>query len=165
MDARVLRLSVPTPEAFDLTRSESTTQTVNFFDTTEVKAPRGEEIIGHLIHLNDGKLVATGKYPTPTSTVQETADFLADDTATAKRDYKHLLFYVLGGLNGQGASANRVRKMKEVYKRNGIYPVHVMWETGSFESLTDVIFNAKTRAEARVGGVSDIWDRLLENLT
>ena len=102
-----------------------------------------EDIIGHIIHLDDGKLAETGKYPTPITTIRETAKFLADETLTAKRDYQHLMFYAHGGLNNSAASANRVRKMKEVFKRNGIYPIHFMWETGFFESLTDVIFNSR----------------------
>lgn len=88
--------------------------------------------------------------------------FLADETLTAKRNYQHLMFYAHGGLNNMAASANRVRKMKEVFKRNGIFPIHFMWETGFFESLSDVIFNAHRKAEARVGGISDFFDRMIE---
>ena len=164
MDAWVLRLAVPTPEAFDLTVTEPTPETESLFGTQNVKAPRREDIIGHIIHLDDGKLVETGKYPTPITTIRETAKFLADETKTAERDYKHLVFYAHGGLNNAAASANRVRKMKEVFKRNGIYPIHFMWETGFFESLTDVIFNSRQRAEARVGGISDFFDRVLESI-
>lgn len=164
MDAWVLRLSVPTPDAFDLTVTEPTPETEVLFEAQNVRAPRNEDIIGHVIHLNDGKLVGNGKYPTPITTIRETANFLADDAATANRDYKHLLIYAHGGLNNRAASANRVRKMKEVFKRNGIYPIHFMWETGFYESLKDVIFNSKEKAEARVGGVSDFFDRMLEGL-
>lgn len=164
MDAWVLRLSVPTPEAFDLTVTEPTPEAENLFGTQNVRAPRHEDIIGHIIHLDDGKLVETGKYPTPITTIRETAKFLADETLTAKRDYKHLMFYAHGGLNNSAASANRVRKMKEVFKRNGIYPIHFMWETGFFESLSDVIFNSRNKAEARVGGISDFFDRVLESI-
>ncbi len=163
MDAWVFRLSVPTPDAFDLTRSDTKPEAVNLFAEPEVKAPRPGEIVGHFIHLNDGALVETGKYPTPASTIQETADFLADEAATAKRNYKHLLFYAHGGLNDRSASANRIRKMKEVFKRNGIYPIHFMWETGFFETLGDIIFRANTRAEQRVGGWTDFTDRVLES--
>ncbi|WP_299971612.1 C1 family peptidase [uncultured Roseobacter sp.] len=164
MDAWVLRLSVPTPDAFDLAVTQPTPEAENLFGTENIRAPRHEDIIGHIIHLNDGKLVETGKYPTPITTIKETADFLADESATAERSYDHLLFYAHGGLNNSSASANRVRKMKEVFKRNGIYPIHFMWETGFFESLTDVIFNSRDRAEARVGGVSDFFDRVLESM-
>lgn len=165
MDAWVLRLAVPTPEAFDLTTAQTETTGTGFLDTKTIRAPRREEIIGHIIHLDNGQLVTTGKYPTPMTTIQETADFLADETATAKRDYKHLLLYAHGGLNDAASSANRVRKMKEVFKRNGIYPIHFMWETGFWGSLGDVIFSANKRAEGRVTGLSDIWDRFLEKVT
>lgn len=164
MDAWVLRLAVPTPDAFDLTVTEPTAEAESLFGTQNVRAPRHEDIIGHIIHLDDGKLRNTGKYPTPITTIRETARFLADESLTAKRGYEHLLFYAHGGLNDAAASANRVRKMKEVFKRNGIYPIHFMWETGFFESLTDVIFNSRNKAEARVGGLSDIFDRVLESI-
>lgn len=162
MDAWVLRLAVPTPEAFDLTVGEPDRSGSSLFDSPKTRAPRFEEIVGHIVHLDDGRLVERGKYPTPEATLKETADFLADETATAKRDYKHLVFYAHGGLNDQNASANRVRKMKEVFKRNGIYPIHFMWETGFFETLTDIIFSSNAKAEARVGSVSDFFDRMLE---
>ena len=163
MDAWVLRLAVPTPDAFDLTVTQKAEEAVSLFGEETTVAPRHEDIIGHVVHVNDGRLVATGKYPTPISTIKETADFLADEAATAERGYKHLLFYAHGGLNDSGASANRIRKMKEVFKRNQIYPIHFMWETGFLESLKDVIFNSKDKAEARVGGLSDFFDRMLEN--
>lgn len=162
MDAWVLRLSVPTPDAFDLTVTEPSAHSENLFEAQNIRAPRHEDIIGHVIHLDDGKLKETGKYPTPITTIRETANFLADENLTADRNYKHLMFYAHGGLNTAAASANRIRKMKEVFKRNGIYPIHFMWETGFLESLTDVIFNARAKTEARVGGVSDFFDRMME---
>lgn len=162
MDAWVLRLSVPTPDAFDLTASMNAPEPNSLFNTPSVKAPRHEDIIGHVIHLDDGNLVERGKYPTPMTTLQETANFLADKTQTAGRDYQHLLFYAHGGLNNQAASANRIRKMKEVFKRNGIYPIHFMWETGFFETLGDVIFGSSAKAESRVGGFTDFTDKVIE---
>lgn len=163
MDAWVLRLSVPTPDAFDMSVGSDPQGGEFLFAPETRRAPRHEDIIGHVIHLNDGQLVTRGKYPTPLSTIQETADFLADESATAKRGYKHLMLMAHGGLNGQAASANRVRRLKEVFKRNGIYPIHFMWETGFLETLKDVIFNSKSKAQARVGGVGDFWDRALES--
>ena len=164
MDAWVLRLSVPTPDAFDLTLPRPTSGPAALFESPTVRAPRRDEIIGHVIHLDDGTLVEKGKYATPLASIQETADFLADETATGNRNYKHLVFYAHGGLNDSSASANRISKMKEVFKRNGIYPVHFMWETGFFESLTDVVLNGSKKANARVGGITDFSDRLLESL-
>ena len=162
MDAWVLRLSVPTPDAFDLTVKESEPESEPLFEVQSLREPRHEDVVGHIIHLNDGKLVDTGKHPTPIATIRETANFLADETATAERGYKHLMFYAHGGLNNLSASANRVRKMKEVFKRNGIYPIHFMWETGFVETLKDVIFSARTKSEARVGSASDFFDRMFE---
>ncbi len=153
----MLSLAVPTPAAFDVTLTEPHSESEALFGRQNSRVPRPEDVIGHIIHLNDGKLLETGKYLTPLSTIQETADFLADETATAKRGYKHLLLYAHGGLNNRATSAKRVLKMQEVYKRNGIYPFHFMREIGFFETLKDIIFTSKSKVEARVGGLSDIF--------
>lgn len=163
MDAWVLRLAVPTPEAFDLTvSSEGAPATSTMFGEVSARAPRRDEIIGHVVHLNDGKLVQTGKYGTPLPSIRHTAELFS---SPGHAKYRHLLLYAHGGLNGANASANRIRKMKEVFKRNGIYPVHFMWETGFSETLADLLTGSAARTQARVGGVSDWWDSLLETVT
>ncbi|KKK49469.1 hypothetical protein LCGC14_3134740, partial [marine sediment metagenome] len=43
------------------------------------------------------------------------------------------------GLNWPAASATRIRAMKDVFKANGIYPFHFMYDTGLVEELMDVI--------------------------
>ena len=163
MDAWVLRLAVPTPEAFDFTvASTFTPESENSFGHLNISTPRESEITGHIIHLDDGKLKGSGKYPTPIQKIKETAKFISNDEASSKHSYRHLVFYAHGGLNSATDSANRVRKMKKVFKRNGIYPVHFMWETAFFENLGDVISSSNDKASARVGGFSDGWDRMFE---
>ncbi len=165
MDAWVLRLSVPTPDAFDLTRPDSSSGTAAVFGDASSASPKRNEVIGHVIHLDDGELVEKGRYGTPMPVIQETADFLADEEATAGRDYQHLLFYAHGGLNGEKASANRIKKMKEVFKRNRIYPIHFMWETGFFNTLWDILGASAARSQERVGGFTDASDWLIEFAT
>ena len=163
MDAWVLRLAVPTPEAFDFTvASTFTPESENSFGHLNISTPRESEIAGHIIHLDDGKLKGSGKYPTPIQKIEETAKFISNDEASSKHSYRHLVFYAHGGLNSASDSANRVRKMKKVFKRNGIYPVHFMWETEFFENLGDVISSSNDKASARVGGFSDGLDRMFE---
>ena len=167
MDAWVLRLAVPTPEAFDFTvASTFTTESENSFGHLNISAPRESEIAGHIIHLAEGKLTGKGdKYPTPIEQIKETAKFISNDEASSKHSYRHLVFYAHGGLNSASDSANRVRKMKKVFKRNGIYPIHFMWETGFFEVLGDILFSSKDKASARVGGLADDWwDKIFEGI-
>lgn len=165
MDAWVLRLAVPTPDCFDLTHIPKSSAEATVFQSNIATAPKRSEIVGHFIHIDDGKLVDKGRYATPEQTIQETADVLVADENRPngeKSKYRHLLFYMHGGLNDSNASARRIRQMKDVYKRNGIYPVHFMWETGFSEELADVLLGAFKKTESRVGGWTDWADLVIE---
>ena len=167
MDAWVLRLAVPTPDCFDLTHIPKSSAEATVFQSNIATAPKRSEIVGHFIHIDDGKLVDKGRYATPEQTIQETADVLVADENRPngeKSKYRHLLFYMHGGLNDSNASARRIRQMKDVYKRNGIYPVHFMWETGFSEELADVLLGAFKKTESRVGGWTDWADLVIEKI-
>lgn len=166
-DAWVLRLSVPTPKYFDLTHIPKESSASASFVVEKSSAPKRGEINGHYIHLDDGKLKVRDRYPSPKEVIMETANVLVNDE---KREgeparYNHLLFYFHGGLNGSKDSARRIRAMKEVYKRNGIYPIHFMWETGITEELKDVLFGVFDKSEKRVGGNFDWKDRVIEKFS
>ena len=167
MDAWVLRLSVPTPEAFDLTNSKALYQGEIKGAAAQIPEPKRNEIIGHVIHIDDGKLVETGRYGTPLETIRETGRHLTADGRREDQDggpkYDHLMFYAHGGLNSVGGSARRTAKMKEVFKRNRIYPVHFMWESGFMEEFADVFKRAFVKTEERVGGFADFNDWVIEN--
>ncbi|MBK8457391.1 MAG: C1 family peptidase [Phyllobacteriaceae bacterium] len=63
-DAWVLRLGVPTPEAFDLTHLVERKTSAGATTAVELREPRRQDIVGHFVHLDDGKLVETGRYAT-----------------------------------------------------------------------------------------------------
>ncbi len=167
MDAWVLRLSVPTPRAFDLTHSKALYQGEAKGAVVEIPEPKRNEIIGHLIHIDDGALVETGRYGTPLATIKETGRLLIADGERPAQDggskYDHLMFYAHGGLNSIGGSARRIARMKEVFKRNRIYPIHFMWESGFLEELADVFKRVFVKSEERVGGFTDFADWAIEN--
>jgi hypothetical protein len=53
--------------------------------------------------------------------------------------------------------------LKEGFKRNRIYPFHIMYDTGLVEELKDVILRAFTGAESRAEGFLDwIKDQIVE---
>lgn len=160
-DAWVLRLAVPTPEDFNLTQKYWSGADLTS-DLEISDAPRASEILGHYIHLDDGRLVGDGRYPSSLATLRETGRILEADGNSASPKYQHLLIYSHGGLNNSRASAKRIQKMRTVFKRNGIYPIHFMWETGFFEELGDILANPFRRTEARMGFGFDFSDWLLE---
>ncbi len=163
MDAWVLRLSVPAPEAFALTTSRLSATAVEA--RPSAPAPRRYEIIGHFAHVDDGRLVDTGRYATPIESIIETVNMLAADAASANRKYDHMLFFGHGGLNTQDDSARRIKTMKEVFKRNRIYPFHFMWATGFTEELLDALVSVFSRSAERVGGFRDLLDTAFEKMS
>lgn len=165
MDAWVLRLAAPTPRAFDLTvglhgfANRQTSQTKRVGTTV----PR-REVLGHYLNVDDGKLVTQGAYPTTPESIAETASFLTSSEGKSK--YQHLMLYAHGGLNTVGDAIGQVAAMKEVWKRNGIYPMHFIWNTGAFSEAADVIEGLFKRSTARVGGIfSDATDLVVEKTT
>ena len=158
MDAWVFRLALPLPQIFGLRKGgsghdrESRAQWAG--------APRRDEIAGHFVHIDDGKFSESGRYHSSKDDVRETARQLVKSS----RNYQHLMFYGHGGLNSPKSSAKRIRGMKDVFKENGIYPYHFMYDTGLAEELKDIIFRKSDEAEHRVGGLFDFSDRIIEKL-
>ncbi|NKB38359.1 MAG: peptidase C1 [Gammaproteobacteria bacterium] len=159
MDAWVFRLALPTPQIFGLKPESSSL--VNESDATEKKKPTVDRatIAGHFVHVDDGHFHDSGRYWSNEKDVAQTAGHVATSP-----DYKHLLIYAHGGLNSPKDSARRIAAMKDGFKRNGIYPYHIMYDTGLAEELKDLIFRKGKVSDGRVGGFSDLSDRFLEGL-
>lgn len=162
IDAWVLRLSVPTPDAFNLTHMALRTGATEPGEAAMRPTPRRQDIVGHFLHIDDGRLVETGRYGTSMDTVQETARLIKERGDADAPKYRHLMVYAHGGLNDTGASARRIAAMRDIFKRNGIYPLHIMWETGFTEELTDVLADTFSRGQQRVGFGSDMLDWAIE---
>jgi hypothetical protein len=158
MDAWVFRLAVPTPQVFDLRGGGAGNDPSSRSEW--LRAPRRNEIAGHFVHIDDGRFRIGGRYHSELGDVEHTAELLA----AARKRYKHLLFYAHGGLNSPDASARRIAAMKDVFKANGIYPFHFMYDTGLAEELKDVILSKSERARDRVGSFFDRTDRVIERL-
>ena len=88
---------------------------------------------------------------------------------------RKIAIYVHGGLNSEESSINRVRVMAPYFKENGIYPLFVVWKTGLFETIENILQEAvqsilingpaKTqRAEGIGEWISDKTDRAIETI-
>ena len=83
-----------------------------------------------------------------------------------------MLIYAHGGLNSPSASARRIHALKQGFKRNGIYPLHIMYDTGLVKEVGDVIACALHVAEQRAQGfvdwitekITDRTDTLIEDV-
>ena len=138
----------------------STQPTINtilpFIEKTTAKR---SEIAGHFIHIDDGWYSLSGRYWSTPEDVEQTAKLVANSSK-----YDHLLFYIHGGLNSSTDSTKRIAAMKERFKSNGIYPFHILYDTGIAEELRDLIIRKEKEARERVGKNGDWIDRITEGL-
>lgn len=164
VDAWVMRLAVPTPKAFELTHRVA--RQTGGIGQGEVKkhSPRRQDVIGHIVHVDDGKLIGTGNYGTPLASIEETARLLREDAGKPDR-YQHLLFYAHGGVTDVEAAARRTSATRDGFKRNGIYPIHFLWETGLMEEVTDILAGKMADRGGKAGGFRDEMDFLIEKLS
>lgn len=158
-DAWVLRLSVSAPKAFDLKFARNH-QALGTSDATSVnRAPRRLDIHGHYLHLDDGKFVRSGRYAQNPKAVDATVTLLQEND-----HYRHVLFFVHGALNSTNSIALRIKAWREVFKKNGIYPIHIMWETGFNNELVDVVNDLLLKTKERMGDNSMHISNRLEEL-
>lgn len=159
MDAWVFRVALPIPQIFGMKPESS--RLLEETDAVEKKVASTDRatIAGHFVHVDDGFFKDSGRYWSNEQDVEQTAERLAMSS-----NYQHLLIYAHGGLNSPNDSAQRIAAMKDGFKRNGIYPFHIMYDTGLAEELKDLIFRKGKASVGRVGGFSSVSDRFLEGL-
>ncbi|WP_054699212.1 hypothetical protein [Desulfosarcina cetonica] len=122
-------------------------------------APKRLEIAGHFVHFDDGKFKPHGDYWSSLEDIQQTAERLK--ASVTQKKYQHLLLYAHGGLNSPKDSARRIAALKAGFKRNGIYPFHVMYDTGLAEEIKDTVVRAFSGTQAK-GFFSDIEEKLAD---
>lgn len=162
MDGWVFRPALPTPQIFGLKPRNSLLSATSESGRAELGRkpnPRREDIAGHFVHIDDGRFASEDRYWSSLFDVEETVRNLGDSSR-----YPHILIYGHGGLNSPSASARRIAAMKNTFKDNGIYPFHIMYDTGLAEELKDLLTGKSEQANERVGGIPDWLDRMTENL-
>lgn len=163
IDAWVMRLAVPTPKAFELTYRVARPAGASEKGNVSKHAPRRQDVIGHILHVDDGKLIEAGTYGTPLASIQETARLLHDGAAKPDR-YDHILFYAHGGVTDVVGAARRTSATRDGFKRNGIYPIHFLWETGLMEEILDILEGKMAARGGKVAGFQEAMDFLIEKL-
>ena len=87
--------------------------------------------------------------------------FRSDPVARAS-DIKRLVIYAHGGLNSESDAIARARAMGRYFTANGCYPIFMVWKTGLWESLCDVLSRPGGDARAGTTRLSDMTDVLIE---
>jgi len=166
MDAWVFQIALPTPQIFGkfpLSSKLGVPGRDAAGQTTELLRPTvtRDSIAGHFVHVDDGRFAKPDRYWSDRNDVEITAHRIADKP---RDEYGHLLVWGHGGLNSPKAAARRIEALKPVFKENGVYPYHVMYDTGLVEELKDLLLRKAGEGEQRTGGLTDWRDRMVEHL-
>lgn len=114
---------------------------------------------------NNGELSQSGDYWTTEDDLERLfTDHIPKAAQEGKWTKNRLMLYLHGGLNDEAAVARRVLAFRDVCLQNGIYPLHIMWETGAWETLKNIIGDFFTDADTRAGGVADWLRKTREGL-
>jgi hypothetical protein len=161
MDAWVLRLGVPAPEAFQYSVGD---QGISF-GGADIRAGSTacHQLLGHFAHLDDGVHVERGSYATSRDYVAQTTDRLRK---RSKRNRKPVLLSVSGSLMGmKDAFDFEARRRQCVEDICGMYPYAVLWCNDLIESATPVLTHLFSTAVQRVGPHSDRLNAEIEKVT
>jgi hypothetical protein len=133
----------------------------------QARAARGSELTPamlaalrpHVINLNQGRFSDEGLFRTSTADVDAIFDdHLARAAQEAQADQRPLrvLFWAHGGLISEASGLWIAHQQTMWWKRNRIYPIHFVWETGFCDALKQILSGARQAAPR--GVPRDFWD-------
>lgn len=112
----------------------------------------------HVVNLNLGMFSTDGQFATTPGDVDAIfhQHLLRElEGARARKEPLRLVFYAHGGLVKESAGLRMAEKHVGWWKRNNVYPIYFVWETGLFETIAQLL----RRSRQAVRGVTrDIFD-------
>lgn len=114
----------------------------------------------HVINLNQGRFSSEGIFETTREDVDAIfADHmeLALAKAIANNQPLRLLIWAHGGLIAEKDGLWIAHLQVEWWKKNNIYPIHFVWETGFLDAIKQILSSARGIATER-GLPRDFWD-------
>ena len=113
---------------------------------------------------NNGELSRSGRYWT---TKDDLRRLFEEEIPQRTKDWKkkRVMLYLHGGLNDEDAVARRIVTFRDVLLKNEIYPLHIMWESGHWEVLNQMLADIFTHVDERAGSVADWFAKVREGLT
>jgi hypothetical protein len=106
----------------------------------------------HLVNLRAGRFSTEGEAGSTREDVDRILEEHLPGALTQSVDGKlRVLLYAHGGLVSESSGLQIAHKHIDWWKRNGVYPIYFVWETGLFETIGDLLNRARqgTRAVAR----------------
>ncbi len=109
----------------------------------------------HLVNLSMGRFSGEGEAsttPADVDTIFEQHLPVALAAAKAAGHKLRLMFYAHGGLVKESTGLRIAAKHVDWWKKNGVYPIYFVWETGLFETLGQLLKRAQR------GAARDLFD-------
>ncbi|MCD6672819.1 MAG: caspase family protein [Burkholderiaceae bacterium] len=119
----------------------------------------------HLVNLRFGRLSAGGELSTTAADVDaifEQSLPRALREARGRGRKLRVLLYAHGGLVSESSGLQIAARHVEWWKRNEVYPIHFIWETGLLETISQLLTRAQQGAMR--GIPRDLWDHTLDPL-
>lgn len=107
----------------------------------------------HVVNMRNGKLSGSGTFSSTPEQVKEIFEKWIPSFAgqqKAKGLIPRVMFYAHGGLNEEHEGLLPVLRRQRFWEMNGIYPVYFVWETGLFETISDIIGIRTRGARAQI---------------
>ena len=161
MDAWVLRLGVPAPDAFLFSVGD---QGINL-GTGPIRAgsTARHQLEGHFAHLDDGQHVTGGSYASSRASVKAITDMLRD----GKGEHHRAVMLSVGGslLGLKDAFDFEARRRQGAEQIRGLYPYALLWSNDLIESAVPVLSHLFESAVGRVGPHSTMLNCEIEKTT
>ncbi|MFC0342528.1 caspase family protein [Paracoccus niistensis] len=125
------------------------------------------ELVNHVINLRRGRFSSGGLIETDQGDVDRIfeEDLPAYINAQkARQRPAHLLFYAHGGLVPESGAVAGAMSQLSFWKRNEIYPVFFIWETGLGETIRQMLEDTVARPFGTPGTRAFFTDPLIEDL-
>ena len=113
----------------------------------------------HLINLRSGRFSTEGEVSTAPGDVDALFDehltrALAD--AETRSEKLRVMFFAHGGLVSESKGLQIAARHVEWWKKNNVYPIYFIWETGFFETIGQLL--VRSQQGATRGLARDFWD-------
>ncbi len=167
VDSWVLRLGVPTPEAFGASIGEKGTKGIT--GQVQVGSMPCSELVGHYMHLDDGFHVVTGSYPTFSNSWTKTYDYLRDHIdakvpiARDQKKYRGILVWIPGSFEGIKPAFSTAVQRKNLIKALGLYPYSIFWCNSFVEKSMEVLNVIFEGCKKQAGSDAEHLDELIES--
>jgi hypothetical protein len=111
----------------------------------------------HVINLNQGQFSEDDQYSTRAEDIDRIfGQSIPDWIKQLGGKTPHLVFYAHGGLTDEASGLNLALQHVPWWKDNGIYPVYFVWQTGFWQTISNLLHGIQQRSVAV--GARDFFD-------